>query len=362
MLAVAPVLDAMRRDGHEVYLTTTTSTGWRVADDRFHGVTVGMGYFPLDWWPFVRRAWKKIQPDIVIVMEGERWPELIRYANARRTPVLCVNARMSDRSFARMKRWPGGARLMLDGLTRVLPGSAQDAARFRELGVPAEKITTTGNIKLDVPIPPLTEAERAQLRRELGLGAGLVLLGASTWPGETEPLVEALRAARAAGLGCSLLLVPRHVERRHDIEQALRASGLTFHFRSKGAAAREVDVAVGDTTGELKKLTQIADLVFVGKSLPPHTDGQTPVEAAVLGKPIVMGPGMGNFRQIADELTAAGAARRVGTAELPATARELLADPARRGAMAAAATEWHRANVGAVARTLAVVREELARR
>ncbi len=363
MLAIGPLLEGLRQQDTEVFLTTTTSTGYRVANDRYRGLTVAITYFPIDWWPFVARAWRRTEPDLVILTEGERWPEHMHQAARRGVPVIGINARMSDKSFARLKSFGPAARLMLRDVTRLLPCSAQDEARFRELGVPAEKIFTTGNIKLDVQIAPLAAAERAQLRRELGLPDGLVMLGSSTWPGEEAALVQALQDVRAAGLTCSLLIVPRHAERRSEIERLLQASGRRFHFRSRGVAAGEVDVAVGDTTGELRKLTQLADLVFVGKSLPPHAEGQTPVEAAALEKPIVFGPGMSNFRLIAADLLARGAAREVrDPAELARAAVALLRDATARGQLAAAAAQWRRENAGAVARTLTVVLEELAKR
>jgi len=188
------------------------------------------------------------------------------------------------------------------------------------------------------------------------------LLGSSTWSGEEEAMIAALRLTRERGVGCSLLLVPRHAERRIELERMLGKSGLRYHFRSRGAAAGEVDVAVGDTTGELRKLTQLADVVFIGKSLPPHGEGQTPVEAAALGRVIVLGPGMSNFRVIARELDEAGAAVRVATAEeLVATLAGLARDTGKRAALARAAAAWHAKNAGAVGRTLAVVREELAK-
>lgn len=363
MLAIAPLLEALRRENVEVYLTTTTSTGFRIATDRYPGLTVGIGYFPIDWWPFSARAWRRIAPDLVILMEGERWPEHMHQAAKRGVPVLCINARVSDRSFRRMKLFSSVTHLMFDGITRLLPCSAQDEARFRELGVPGEKIFTTGNIKLDVRIAPLTGDQCAQLRRELGLPAGLVLLGSSTWPGEEAALLDALRLTRERGVECSLLIVPRHAERRLEIERLLRKAGLKFHFRSQGAAPGEVDVAVGDTTGELRKFTQLADLAFVGKSLPPHTEGQTPVEAAALEKPILFGPGMGNFRLIARDLLARGAAREVATGEaLAADVPALLRDAAQRETLAAAAAKWHADNAGAVERTLVEIRKELAGR
>ena len=280
MLAIGPLIEALRRDGVEIYLTTTTSTGYHLARERYSGSTAGIAYFPIDWWPFSVRAWQRIAPDLVILTEGERWPEHMRQAATRKVPVLCVNARLSDRSFQRMKWFAPAAQLMLDGVTRLLPSSTQDETRFRELGVPAEHLTMTGNIKLDLQIPPLADPERAELRRELGLSDGLVLLGASTWPGEEDAMLGALRLTRECGVRCSLILVPRHAERRTEIERLLLKAGLSYHFRSKGPAPDRIDVLVGDTTGELRKITQLADIVFVGKSLPPHTEGQTPVEAA----------------------------------------------------------------------------------
>ncbi|MDB6167685.1 MAG: Three-deoxy-D-manno-octulosonic-acid transferase domain protein [Verrucomicrobia bacterium] len=361
VLAIAPLLEALvKADGAEVYLTTTTSTGFRLATERYGTLVIGVGYFPLDGWFFSRRAWRTVAPDLAILTEGERWPEHMRQAARRGVPVLCINARLSDRSFSRMRRFPAASRLMLDGITRLLTGSNHDAERFRELGYPPARLTNTGNLKLDVEIPRLNPGELAALRRELGLPDGLVLMGSSTWAGEEAALVAALRHVRAAGHGCSLLIVPRHAERRTEIERMLRETGLRHHFRSRGAAKTEVDVAVADTTGEMRRLLQLADLVFVGKSLPPHSEGQTPVEAAVLEKPILFGPGMGNFRLIARDLLERKAAVEVAdAAALAAEAGELLGDAGRRAQLARAAGEWHRENSGALERTLTVIREEM---
>lgn len=362
ILAIAPLLEAFQREGHtEVYLTTTTSTGYRLAKEKYAALTVGIGYFPLDWWAFSRRAWRKVAPDLAVLMEGERWPEHVSQARARRVPVISVNARMSDRSFKRSLRFKWALRALAAGTTRVLCAAKRDEQRFKALGFPPNRLQTTGNLKLDVRIPLIDGAEKVALRRKLGLPAdGLVLLGSSTWPGEETALLTALKAARERGLKVSLLLVPRHAERREELRALLGKSGLDFHFRSAGVAPGPVDVAVGDTTGELRKFTQLADLVFTGKSLAPHDGGQTPVEAAVLGKPVLHGPRMTNFRDIIRTLTEAGAVRKVEThSELITVAVELLQDEARRGKLAAAAREWHEANRGATERTLAVIRTQL---
>lgn len=363
MLAIAPLLEAFHREGRtEVYLTTTTSTGYRLAKEKYAALAAGIGYFPLDFWGFSGRAWRRVQPDLCILMEGERWPEHVHQAHGRGVPVISVNARLSDRSYKRSMRFRAVIKPLSRGITRVLCSSKRDEQRFKSLGFAPAQLSTTGNLKLDVDIPLLADADKANLRREIGLPAdGLVLLGSSTWPGEEVALLTALKSVRERGLTVSLLLVPRHAERREELRGLLEKSGLTYHFRSAGKAAGVVDVAVGDTTGELRKFTQLADLVFVGKSLAPHDGGQTPVEAAVLGKPVLHGPRMTNFRDIIRTLTEAGAVRRVEThSELIAAADELLADPIQREKLAAAAREWTAVNRGATERTLAVIRSQLA--
>lgn len=372
-LAVAPLLEALRREaGVEVYLTTTTSTGYKLIKEKYPALTVGIGYFPLDFWGFNARTWRAVQPDLCVLMEGERWPEHVQQARRRGVPVINVNARMSDRSFRRSMRFRWAVLQLSGGFTKILCASRRDEQRFKAIGFNGGRLLTTGNLKMDVTIPLLNETERAQLRRELGLGDGLVLLGSSTWAGEEEALVTALKLSREKGVAASLLLVPRHAERREELRGLLEKSGLTFHFRTEGpcfakaspgeVATTAVDVAVGDTTGELRQFTQLAEVVFTGKSLAPHDGGQTPVEAAVLGKPVLHGPNMTNFREIIRSLTEAGAVRRVENHEaLIAAAVELLQDGAQRDRLAQAAREWGEANRGATERTLAVIRAQLAK-
>lgn len=365
VLAVEPLLRALVEEPDvEVLLTTTTSTGLAVARQQYAAKVQAIAYFPLDWLPFVRRAWARVQPDLILLTEGERWPELIGQAECRGVPVICVNARISDRSFARMRPVRPLVRRLLRGITQLLAVSPEDARRFRELGFGPDQVQVTGNLKLDVTIPELSAVERRRLRQELGLGeTELVLLGSSTWPGEEAALLDALRRARAAGIACRLLIVPRHAERRPEIEAELQRGGVSYHFRTRGPAPRPVDVAVADTTGELRFMTQLADLVFVGKSLPPHHEGQTPVEAAALGRAVLLGPRLTNFRRIAQDLVAAGGARPVADAtELAAAVVELLPDAATRARMGAAGQAWQRSNQGAIARAWAQIHVQLARR
>ncbi len=355
VLAMAPLLKRLVADGRaEVYLTTTTSTGYALAREKFAGLAVGVGYFPLDWWLFSRRTWRWVQPDLVLLAESELWPEHLAQAARRKVPVVLVNARLSDRSFRRLSAVRTWAGRLYRKIECVLPSSEQDAERFRALGVPAERLVTTGNLKFDVAIQPLDTWERAMLRRELGFAdTQLVILGSSTWPGEELAMLRLLERARRDGIVCQLLLVPRHAERRAEIETLLGTRPLNWHRRSRGQALGQVDVCVADTTGELQKLTQVADVVFVGKSLPPNEGGQTPIEAALLEKPLLFGPAMSNFRAAAASLTACGAALCVSDeVELVDQGLALLRDAKRREQMATAASAWHKANQGAMERTL----------
>ncbi len=370
ILGVVPILRALAaRPDYEVFLTTTTSTGYALARERYREQLIGLAYFPLDFWPFSRRSWNRVQPDLCLLMESELWPEHLHQAAVRSVPLLLINGRISDRSFGRLSALTFLTPRLLGKFSRILAASEDDAKRFAELGATADAVTVSGNLKLDVNLEPiLNDAQKDALLRELGLSGPakaspppILLLGSSTWPGEEEMLLRVLGRAREAGLNCRLLLVPRHMERRVEVRRTLEGFPFSFHFRSQGAATEVVDVAVADTTGELLRLTQLADLVFVGKSLPPNHGGQTPIEAAAFGKPLLYGPHMTNFRLIARQLVDAGAAVVVGDeTDLIDQALPLLSSPEERARMAARAREWHTANRGAVQKTLETIEETAA--
>lgn len=361
LLAVGPLLRALAARGdNEVYLTTTTSTGYALAREKYAALAIAIGYFPLDFWTFSARAWRRVDPDLVLLAEAEAWPEHVRRARTRGVPILLINARLSDRSHRRYSRAPALARALFRNVSIILPSSGADARRFAALGIPAAKLKPAGNLKFDVAIPPMSPAERDALRASLGFSDGArILLGSSTWPGEEEALLDWFENANGAGSRLRLLIVPRHAERRGEIEKLLEGRRVRWHLRSRGPVPAEgVDVLVADTTGELQKLTQLADLVFVGKSIPPNNGGQTPIEAASLGKPLLFGPNMSNFRDAAGSLVAIGAAEVVADAgALQHAAARLMADEGARSRMAAAAARLHLESKGATSRTI----EEIAR-
>jgi 3-deoxy-D-manno-octulosonic-acid transferase len=364
--AIGPLLRELQAGGAEIVLTTTTSTGYRLAQERYDGVCAFIGIFPLDFWPCSALAYRRLRPTVIVLTEGELWPEHLGQARARGLPSLLINARLSDRSFARHQRLNWASRGLLAGFTWIGAGSEEDARRLIALGADPAGIDVTGNLKFDVASEgPLSPGERLVLRHALGfdgLDRSLVLLGSSTWEGEETLLLEVVQALRAEGLDARLLLAPRHAERRDAVVRLLAASGLPFHQRSTQGTTAPVGTVVhlADTTGELRQLTRAADLAFTGKSLAPHDGGQTPVECAAAGVPVVYGPRMTNFKAICQGLEQAGAARRAADAAgVRAELIGLARDTATRTRMGAAGMEWHAANRGASRRTAETVLAQL---
>lgn len=366
--AVAPLIQRLSEDGHyEIVLTTTTSTGYALARETLSDQVKRVAVFPLDFWLFSRRAWQRIQPDAAVLMESELWPEHLHQARRRGCPVLLINARLSDRSYRRYRKLRPLAARLIRQPAWILVSSQNDLDRLLAIGADPVRTTLCGNLKFDTPVGPvLNEDERLQLRQELGLNADtessetpLVLLGSSTWPGEEALLLETLMAAREQGLAVKLLIVPRHAERRAEIRSVLNGAPLRVHFRHGNPPPEApVDVAVADTTGELTRLSQVADLVFIGKSLPPNQGGQTPIEAAALGLPIIYGPNMTNFRDVTRSLERNSAALRVEDAEAArAELLRLLADAKGRASLGQRARDWHASNRGALGRALAAIYE-----
>ena len=360
--AIGPLLRQLKSEGAaEIIQTTTTSTGYRLAQERYADVAHHIGIFPADLWPCSALAWRRIRPDVVILVEGELWPEHLAQARARGVPAYLINGRITDRSFARHLRFRKLSAHVLAHFQRIAASSEEDVRRFRELGFEA---TLTGNIKFDVASDaPMSAAERTQLRAELGFGADprtVVLLGSSTWKGEETVLLRCVRELRAAGHDVRLLLVPRHSERRAEVAAEASASGLSWHQRSTGGAVAPADTVVhlADTTGELRRLTRAADLAFCGKSLAPHEGGQTPVECAAAGVAIIYGPRMSNFRDICRGLESAQAALKTADArELTVLLARLVQDGAGRAEMGRRGASWHQGNRGATERTLMLLRD-----
>ncbi len=361
--AIIPLLKRLYTDPElEVVLTTTTSTGLRVLEEKLTEFTVWHGVFPMDFWLCSRKAWRNLQPDIAILMEGELWPEHIHQAKKHSVPVLLVNARLSDKSFKRHQSVHNLARSYFGSLSAILAGSESDRNRFESLGwIPAECIHSTGNLKFDVELEVRTDAEaRFAFEAELGYDCEnpFIFLGASTWPGEEAALVQAFIGLREKFPRLRLLIVPRHAERKSELVELLKNLPVQAHFRSDSKQAPSgTEVYIADTTGELKMITGFADLVLIGKSFPPNEGGQTPVEAAAMGKAMLFGPSMSNFRDISRNLVRAGAAMRIeSTGAIQESIRSLLDSPEKREQMGTAAANCIQQSRGATERVVERIR------
>jgi 3-deoxy-D-manno-octulosonic-acid transferase len=339
----------------DIYLTTTSSTGFRVAKEMYGNVVGCIAYFPLNFWWFSVLAWNRIQPTVVWLTDSEFWPEHLHQAKIRGVPLFLVNGRCSDRSFARYRRCKGLTRWIFPHFDRIWLSDEETFGRFVELGADEERLSVTGNLKLDnlsaqrVP----SEQEILSLRESVtGHRDSRVLLGASTWPGEEEMLLKTYLRAKSEGIDVRLVLAPRHGERRKDIEMLLSAYRLPYCLHSQEPReSDEMAVYVLDVVGELRRFTRMADVVFVGKSLPPHRGGQNPIEAAAYGKAIVYGPNMGNFRTICRDLeTFPGALPVSSEEEAEATLLRLLKEPEECKRLGNGAKRWHVLRGGALDR------------
>ena len=341
-----------------ILVTTGTVTSARLMAERLPAGAVHQ-YLPVDRLPWVRRFLDHWQPDAALWIESELWPNLVVETGRRRIPMALVNARMSDRSLAGWRRMPGLIQPLLAPFRRVLAQSEADAARYRSLG--AGEVVTTGSLKYAAAALPADPVVLSQLGNAIGNRPRW--LAASTHPGEEALVADAHRRLKPRHPGLLTLLAPRHPRRGGEIAAALGKARLAVARRSRGEAPEgAAEVYLVDTMGELGLFFRLAPIVFMGGSLVPH-GGQNLLEPAQLGCALLHGPHVQNFRAIAADLAAAGAAEEVRDADELATAVErLLGDEAlarRKGAAARRTSESGRGVLDAAVAALAPVLDGL---
>lgn len=305
LIALKLIAAMLEEDGSlRIVLAATTSTGHAVAREKAPG-GVRVIYSPVDFGFVVRAVLRRFSPRQIVLVEAEAWPNLLRIAQKKSIPVTIVNARLSARSEARYRKLAFLVKPVLNMVTHIGVQNQDDAVRFTEIGVEAQKIRVTGSIKFD-PSGGQVPRKRGEFQRLLddfgndGGNGRPVILFASTHPGEEKALASAVRQS---GADVILVVVPRHAERRVEVVSDLRAAGydpvLKTDYRAPEAAANACLVA--DTTGELRDWTAHADWVVIGKSWLGE-GGQNPAEAISAGIPVVCGPHMGNFQPLVSQL------------------------------------------------------------
>ena len=350
-----------------LFLSTTTIAGQQVARQNLQHVD-GVFYFPFDWTFIVRRTLDLVKPRVFIMMETEIWPNLLRICRKRGVKTIVINGRISSRSYPRYRLIRPFFRRVLADVDRFCMQSDESARRLIDLGADPSRVTVTGSLKFDslqLPTASSHGKPRERVLRFFRMSPHrLVVVAGSTMRGEEAAVLRAFARVKATSPGALAILAPRQPERFGEVERLARDAGFVTVRRSDLPIDAEprADVVVLDSIGELAQLYQVATAVFVGGSLADH-GGHNILEPAIFGKPIVFGPHMQNFKEIADAFVANGAAVQVQSdRELEEALLALLTDPVRRARLGAAARALVEANRGAKDKTLAVIADLRRRR
>lgn len=342
--------------GLKIFVSTTTITGQQIARTRLQDVDA-VFFFPFDLPIFVNRTLRIVKPRLFIMMETELWPNLLRACRKTGVKTMLVNGRISSRSYPRYTMARGFFRRVLADVDRFCMQSEESAQRIRDIGADPARVSVTGSLKfesVDAPGALPGRGENRVLRYFRVPPQRLVFVAASTLKGEEGPVLAAFAAVRRQHPDALLIMAPRKPERFGEAELLARAEGYRVARRSDlpvDAEPRE-DVVILDTVGELATLFQVATIVFVGGSL-VDKGGHNILEPAVHGKPIVFGPYMQNFKEIAETFLRhqAGVQVRSGDGLSPVVVR-LAGNPVERARLGAAARALLESNRGAKPRTL----------
>jgi len=358
--AAAPLVHALRSRYPEarILITTTTPTGAALVVGTMSAVE--HRYAPYDLPDCVGRFLDRVAPSLVLILETELWPNILVACRERSVPVLLVNARLSAKSAKGYRRFGGTTRKMLANISAIAAQGRADADRLIALGADPRKVAVTGSVKFDAELPPDTR-EAGRMMRECWGADRPVWIAASTHEGEEEKILQVFEAVRGSVPDCLLVLVPRHPERFSKVEALVQRHGYHVLLRSRlreMAMPRfypEVDVFIGDTMGELPLLYATSDVAFVGGSL-VSVGGHNMLEPAALGIPILFGPYVFNFMQIAENLREYGGAKLVeGETELAGALVALLRDVDSRRDMGKKAKAFVAGNRGALGKIMALV-------
>jgi 3-deoxy-D-manno-octulosonic-acid transferase len=343
-----------------LFVSTTTIAGQQVARRSLSDADA-IFYFPFDWTVTVRRTLTLVRPRLFIMMETEIWPNLLRECRRTGVKTVMINGRISSRSYPRYRMIRPFFRRVLADVDRFCVQSEESARRLVDLGARADLVTVTGSLKFDsleVPAAAAHGKPRDRILRFFRLSANrTVVVAGSTMRGEEAAVLQAFRRIKTTMPSALAVLAPRQRERFDEVARLARDAGFTTVMRSNLAIDAEprADVVVLDTFGELAQVYQVATAVFVGGSIADH-GGHNILEPAIFGKPVVFGPHMQNFKEIADAFLTNDAAIQVHSErELGEALLALVTDPVRRARLGAAARALVEANRGAKTKTLEVI-------
>ena len=351
--AAEPLIRALqsRYPQHHVLLTHMTPTG-RETGIALFGDGVARCYLPYDFPGCVARFLDHFRPCCGVVLETEIWPNLIHACRVRGVPLYLVNARLSERSYLKYRRFGGLTAASLSELSGIAAQSSPDAERLKALG--AREVAVTGSLKFDIAPDTALVAQGSAWRAAWG-NARPVLLCASTREGEEALLLDALQGIDDPAL--LTVIVPRHPQRFDEVAALIERAGIEYQRRSADRpVSASTRILLGDSMGEMFGYYAACDIAIIGGSLLPF-GAQNLIEACAVGRPVVIGPHTYNFAEATQLALEAGAAVQVADARgALATARELLRDGVRMKRMAQAGLAFARGHQGATARTVDLIR------
>jgi 3-deoxy-D-manno-octulosonic-acid transferase len=351
--AARPLIDQLFDNfpNHKLTITTTTITGAEAVKNHYQDKVIHY-FFPFDL-PFIVDPFvNKINPVACILLETEIWPNLINNLNKKAIPVMLINARLSEISLNKYQKFSSKlVQKTINELTFIGSQNNSSRERFLSLGASPDKVVTVGNLKFDSNevIDPISLEEMSEIVRKRW-----VVVFASTRDGEEKQIIQSYLALKNK-FDALLIIIPRHPERFDEVFNMVIKSGLKVRRRSENLQSVEKDVLIGDSMGEMMTYYKCCDIAFIGGSL-SNTGGQNMLEPASLSKPIIFGPSVHNFEEIAKTLLENDSAIQVRDAdELMQTISELLLDISRRNKLGSNAKTIFEKNRGAVDRLMKLI-------
>ena len=357
VIAAAPLLKRIneRHPSKSIIISTITDTGQKVARARAPEGTIIL-YLPFDIPSILNRILNKTKPELLIIIETELWPNLIRVFRENGIPVLLLNGRISENSFRGYRKIAFFMQRVLSHIDFFGMQGDEYAARIKQLGVDSEKVSNLGNFKFDTKPPGDIPAWTERI-------GGRIILSGSTHDGEEELMSDVYLELQKEFPDLNLIIAPRHPERFKPVEDMLRSKGVSFVKRSaidglnSGQSLKGVIILL-DTVGELSSVYGISEIAIIGKSF-RGLGGQNPLEPAYWSKPIVCGPHMENFPFV-QEFYREGAALEIKEEELYEKIKDLLLSPEKAKAIGLRAGELFKKNAGAVERAMEIIERYLA--
>ena len=273
----------------KIVVTTGTNTGQEIAHKKLDNAADLITYFPFDTPSCVNRFLDKINPDIILMAETEIWPNWGEICKKRGIKLFIINGRISDRTYNSYKKLKFFFKPLLNNYSGIFTQSSEDLEKFLSLGTNPETTKRMNNLKFDITAPEVDfKIEKC----------GRILLAASTHSGEDEIVVNVYQKLKSKFKDLKLIIAPRHLTRKEEVELIVGESGFTYDFRSNGVNSLEnIDILILDTMGELGKMFAFSDIAFIGGSF-NKTGGHNPLEAIIFEKPVISGPSISNFKDI----------------------------------------------------------------